>query len=39
MTVLNKTRTGRLENSQLAEMTTPDCAFFIAGGGHRGDGP
>ncbi|HGA5967922.1 TPA: hypothetical protein ACIS4C_003688 [Salmonella enterica subsp. enterica serovar Java] len=31
MTVLNKTRTGRLENSQLAEMTTPDCAFFIAG--------
>lgn len=31
MTVLNKTRTGRLEDSKLAEMTTPDADFFVSG--------
>lgn len=30
MTVLNKTRTGRLEDSKLAEMTTPG-DFFVSG--------
>ncbi|EDI1750792.1 hypothetical protein MW925_003832 [Salmonella enterica] len=31
MTVLNKTRTGRLEDSKLAEMTTPHMDFFVSG--------